>query len=171
MRPVSFILLISCTAAWGQYVIDPVRGAKAFAAHSNDHPLHCEVIPVPARLSFSFRFQTGYVVRLPLKQYIGPGHHWNILMRVTPDGGAEPFYLGSYTRLRTVPKTNAEGEIGGVYQVGEGRYSVDWMLADDANRACRKRWKVEAKLDAKERGLKLGMLPNKIGRASCRERV
>ena len=84
-------------------------------------------------------------------------------MRITPAGGAEPFYLGSYTRLRNVPKTNAQGEFGGVYQVGEGRYAVDWMLADDLNRVCRKSWKVEAKLAANERGLKLGMTANTAG--------
>jgi len=162
MRPVFLALLIASTAL-GQYVFDRPRAEKLLAAHSNDRQLHCEVIPVPARLSFSFRFQTGYVVRMPMKQYAGPGHHWNILMRVTPAGGGEPFYLGSYTRLRSVPKTNTPGEFGGVYQVGEGRYTVDWMLADDQNRTCRKSWKVEAKLDAHERGLKLGMAANTAG--------
>ena len=162
MRLVFVSLLIGSITAWGQNVIDPVRGAKLFALHAADRPLKCEVIPVPARLSFSFRFQTGYVARMPLKQYTGSGHHWNILVRVTPEG-AEPFYLGSFTRLRTIPNTKAQGELGGVYQVGEGRYAVDWMLADDANRACRKSWKIEAKLDSKERGLKLGMLPNTVG--------
>jgi hypothetical protein len=114
-------------------------------------------------LSFSFRFQTGYVVRMPMKQYTGPGRHWNILMRVTPAGSGEPLDLGSYTRFRNVPKTNAQGEFGGVYQVGEGRYAVDWMLADDQNRVCRKSWKVEAKLAANERGLKVGMAANTAG--------
>jgi hypothetical protein len=167
MRLVLLALVIASTAM-GQYVINPARGAKLFAAHAGDRPLHCEVIPVPARLSFSFRFQSGYVVRMPLKQYSGPGHYWNILMRVTPAISTEPFYLGSYTRLRNVPKTNAQGEFGGAYQVGEGRYAVDWMLFDDLNRACRKSWKVEAKLDARERSLKLGMVPNTVGALTFR---
>ena len=162
MRAVLVALLTASTALC-QYVIDPARAAKFLTAHADDRPLRCEVIPVPARLSFSFRFQTGYVVRLPLKQYPGPGQHWNILMRIMPAGGGQPFYLSSYTRLRNVPKTNAQGEFGGVYQVGEGRYAVDWMLADDQNRACRKSWKVEAKLDTRERGLKLGLAPNTVG--------
>jgi hypothetical protein len=167
MRPVLLALLIASTAM-AQYVIDRPRAERLLAAHSGDRPLHCEVIPVPARLSFSFRFQTGYVVRMPLKQYTGPGHHWNILIRVTPAAGGEPFYLGSYSRLRNVPKTNGQSEFGGVYQVGEGRYTVDWMLADDQNRTCRKSWKVEAKLDAHERGLKLGMAANTAGSLTYR---
>jgi hypothetical protein len=167
MRPALMALLMAGTAM-AQYVIDPVRGARFLAAHSSDQPLHCEVIPVPARLSFSFRFQTGYVVRMPLKQYEGTGHHWNILMRVTPAAGGDPFYFGSYTRLRNAPKTNAQGEFGGVYQVGEGRYAVDWLLADDLNRSCRKSWKVEAKLDGKERLLKLGMAANTAGPVTFR---
>lgn len=162
MRPALLALMIA-SAAPGQYIVDAARGAKFFATHADDRPLHCDVIPVPARLSFSFRFQTGYVVRLPLKQYSGPGHHWNILMRVTPAAGNESFYFGSYTRLRNVPRTKAQGEFGGVYQVGEGRYAVDWLLADDQNRVCRKSWKVEAKLDSRERGLKLGLAANTAG--------
>src|ERR1700676_2230561 len=112
MRPVFLALLMTSTAA-AQYVIDRPRAERLLAAHAGDRPLHCDVIPVPASLSFSFRFQTGYLVRMPLKQYAGQGHHWNILMRVTPAGGAEPLYLASYTRLRNVPKTNAQGEFGG----------------------------------------------------------
>jgi hypothetical protein len=162
MRPALLALIIVSTAA-GQYVIDQGRAAKFWAAHADDRPLRCEVIPVPARLSYSFRFQTGYVVRLPFKNYTGPGHHWNIMMRVTPVGGSDPFYLGSFTRLRNVPKTNAQAEFGGGFQIGEGRYSVDWMLADDQNRICRKSWKVEAKLNGRERGLKLGMAANTVG--------
>jgi hypothetical protein len=162
MRPVLLALLISSTAM-AQYVIDRPRAERLLAAHSGDRPMHCDVTPVPARLSFSFRFQTGYVVRMPMKQYTGPGRHWNILMRITPAGATEPVYLGSYTRFRGIPKTNAQGEFGGVYQVGEGRYAVDWMLADDQNRVCRKSWKVEAKLAANERGLNLGMAANTAG--------
>ena len=162
MRTALLALLIVSTAL-GQYAIDPARGAKFWAAHSGDPALHCEVMPVPATLSFSFRFQTGYVVRMPLKEYAGAGHHWNVLLRVTPYGGSQSFYLGSYTRLRSVPKTNTHGEYGGVYQVGVGRYSVDWMLADDMNRVCRKSWKVEARLDSKDRGLRVGMNPNTAG--------
>lgn len=162
MRPVVLALLIASTAV-AQYAINPSRGARFFAAHADDHSLHCEVTPVPARLSFSFRFQAGYLVRMPLKQFTGPGHRWTIMMRVTPAAGTEPVYLSSYTRLRNVPKTNAQGEFGGFYQLGEGRYAVDWVLADEQNRACHKSWKVEAKLGAGERGLKLGMDANTIG--------
>ena len=167
MRTVLLALLVACTAL-GQYAVDPARGAKFWSTHADDRSLRCEVIPVPARLSFSFRFQAGYVVRLPLKQYAGAAHHWNILMRVTPEGDAQPFYLGSYARLRTVPKTNTPGEFGGVYQLGEGRYAVDWMLADDENRACRKSWKVEAKLGARERSLKVGMNPGTVSPVTFR---
>jgi hypothetical protein len=167
MRPVLLTLLIASTAT-GQYVMDRSRAEKLLAAHSGDRPMHCEVTPVPASLSFSFRFQTGYVARLPMKQYSGPGHHWNILMRIAPSTGGDPFYLGSYTRLRNAPKNNGQREFGGFYQVGEGRYTVDWMLADDLNRICRKSWKVEAKLDAHERGLNLGMAANTAGPVTFR---
>src|ERR1700676_5184254 len=99
MRPVFLALLMTSTAA-AQYVIDRPRAERLLAAHAGDRPLHCDVIPVPANFIFSFRFQTGYLVRMPLKQYAGQGHHWNILMRVTPAGGAGPPFLRGRTPRR-----------------------------------------------------------------------
>ena len=160
-------LLIFSTAAMGQYAVDPARGAKFFAAHAGDKPLHCEVSPVPAQLSFSFRFQTGYVASVPLNQYTGPGHRWNIMLRVTPENWP-PFYLGTFNRLRNIPKTNSRAEMAGAFQVGEGRYTADWLLADETNRACRKSWRVAAKLKSNERGVKLGLQPNTVGAVTFR---
>ena len=167
MRLAVLTLLIASTAAEGQYAVDPVRGAKFFAAHAADGPLHCDVAPVQARLSFSLRFQTGFIARVPLKPYAGATHRWNTLLRVTPQG-REPFYLGTFNRMRNIPKTSVPAEMGGFYQVGEGRYTVDWLMADDTGRACRKSWKLDAKLTPSERGLKPGMEPGTVGALTYR---
>jgi hypothetical protein len=89
------------------------------------------------------------------------------LTRVTPEAG-QPVYLISAMKLPEVPKTKVEVEVGGVYVLGEGRYTVDLLLLDDSNRVCRKSWPVEAKLGANERGLKLGMNPETVGPLSFR---
>jgi hypothetical protein len=168
MRFAFVALLIAGTAAWGQYVISPERAARMLAAHAADRPLRCEVIPIPAQLSFSFRFQAGYVVRVPMKQYFGPGHRWTVLVRVTPERAQAPIYLSNTVRLPNIPKTKNTGETGGVLQVGEGRYAVDWEMFDETNRVCRKTWKIEAKLDARERGLNLGLAPGAVSALSYR---
>lgn len=167
MRPVLFALLIA-SSAMGQYVVSPARAAELLTAHAGDRPLSCEVVPVPAQLSFSFRFQTGYVVHVPMKQYFGPGHRWGALLKITPEGSQSPIYLYSGVRLPNIPKTKNTGEYGGSFQVGEGRYAVDWEMFDETNRACRKSWKIVAKLAASERGLTLGLTPGTVGAISYR---
>ena len=118
-------------------------------------------------LNFSFRFQAGYLVRVPMEQYFGPGHRWGIVTRITPEGGS-PVYFGNNFRLPDVPKTRNSAEIGGGYQLGEGRYQVRWVLADETGRVCRKDWTIEAKLNRGERKVKVAMAPNSVSDLSLR---
>jgi ethanolamine ammonia-lyase large subunit len=46
--------------------------------------LKCRVQPFKPSLNYSFRFQTGYVLELPLALYTGKGHSVITLVRVTP---------------------------------------------------------------------------------------
>ena len=164
-------LLFSQAALFGQVLLLPVdipKVAQFFEARPDDRPLRCEVVPIPPRLNFSFRFQTGYVFRVPMNQYFGPGHRWHILARVTPESGGPPAYLGSELRLPNVPKTNRTAEWGGFYWVGEGRYNVEWVLYDDSQRLCRKHWTSDAKLSPSERGMTLGIGSGTVAQISFR---
>jgi hypothetical protein len=170
MRLALGVVLFSSTAMFGQTLLDASKVsevAKYFGSFAIDKPLHCQVQPIAPRLNFSFRLQAGYVVRLPLKQYFGPKHALAILSRVTPEGG-EPSYFATGVRLPDIPKTKNEMELGGQYLVGEGRYTVDWVLFDETNRICRKSWRFEAKLDPAERSLKLGLPPQSVRELSFR---
>ena len=133
-------------------------GMRNFEWRPDDKPLACYVSPLKPALNFGFRFQAGYVVRVPMNQYRGTGHRWTVLMRVTPEEG-KPVYLASRYRLPDVPKTNNEVEVGGGYLLGEGRYRVSWKLTDDAGRVCRKDWDVEAQLSHGESKVKVAMAP------------
>src|SRR5207248_10731045 len=75
----------------------------------------------------------------------------------TPDGTRRPVYHGNRVRLPAVPRTKAEMSLGGAYLLGEGGYSVNWMIADETGRICRKKWHVEAKLSRGERGVQMGI--------------
>src|SRR6185436_1719479 len=69
-------------------------GLRNFETRPAEPVLRCEVNPIKPTLNFSFRFQAGYVVRVPMDQYEGPNHGWAILAKVTPEGeGAKPVYL------------------------------------------------------------------------------
>src|ERR1017187_3302302 len=160
MRPlaIAWLLASACSA---QTIVDPVRYGnilKALEPRAGEKPLRCEVTPIKPALNYGFRFQAGYVVRVPMNQYSGPRHRWAMVTKITPEGGEQaPVYLASGVRLPPIPKTKMEFEVGGGYLLGEGRYDVKWALFDDADRTCRGSWHVDAKLGRRERQLKLAM--------------
>src|SRR5262249_3525888 len=140
-------LLFCAPRAEAQAAVNPERlspALRSFEPRPDDQPLSCSVDAIKPSLNFGFRFQAGYVVRVPMGQYRGKGHRWSILLRVAPEGG-KPVYLLTRHLLPEVPKTNQEAEVGGGFLVGEGRYSVDWKLQDETGRVCRKQWKFEAR--------------------------
>jgi hypothetical protein len=114
-------------------------------------------------LNFSFRFQSGYTVDLPMAQFFGPGHGVVMLTRVTPEAGDQkPVYLLNRVSFPDIPKTNVTIEFGGGYVVGEGRYKVETLLSDDADRLCRKTWRITAKRSGIHGDFPLGMQPDTV---------
>jgi hypothetical protein len=160
MRPLAIALLLASTCA-AQVIVDSARLGnvlKVLEPRAGEQPLRCEVTPIKPSLNFSFRFQAGYVVRVPMNQYSGAGHGWAMVTRITPEGGGQkPVYLVGRTRLPSIPKTKVNVEVGGGYLLGEGRYEVQWTLLDDTDRVCRGSWHVDARLGRRERQLNLAM--------------
>lgn len=171
MRSLLIAVLLSA-GAYSQTIVDPrqLRGAWThLEPQKDDRPLRCEVTPLHPALNFGFRFQAGYVVRVPLSQYFGPGHLWGILVRIAPDDGdRRPVYLATRLQLPDVPKTKADAELGGVYLLGEGHYNVQWMLADETGRVCRKQWTIDARLARGEHKVKPALEPGTVAELSLR---
>ena len=113
--------------------------------------LACQMEPIKPVLNFGFRFQAGYVFRVPLSLYEGRGHHWDVVFGVTPDGG-QPVYFKDGQDL-PVARADSLGEMRGSFLVGEGRYRVTWSLRDDLGRVCRKEWELEARAARNEQVL------------------
>ena len=114
-------------------------------------------------LNYGFRFQSGYMVRVPMHQFFGPNHGWSTLTRITPLGGDRmPVYLLSSATLPNVPKTKVELQVGGGYLLGEGAYDVRWMMLDDTGRVCRKNWHVDAHRTHAEQKVKVAMPPETV---------
>jgi hypothetical protein len=130
---------------------------------TGERRLDCRVQPLKPALNFNFSFYTGYVVEVPMKQFFGAGHSWTILVRVTPRAeSGSPVYLGTRLNLPHVPRTNVELRYGGGFLVGEGRYTVDWMLLDTNGRICRRQWQIEAKRNRGTRSAELSLEPHTI---------
>jgi hypothetical protein len=159
MRPLAIALLLASACA-AQVIVDSPRLksiVNGLERQADEKPLRCEVTPIKPSLNFGFRFQAGYVVRVPMNQYSGSGHGWAMVTKITPEGGQPPVYLATRVPLPPIPKTRIEFEVGGGYLLGEGRYDVNWTLLDDTGRICRGSWRVNARLGRRERQVKLAM--------------
>jgi hypothetical protein len=166
------LLPMALVAAHGQVLVDSAKLPKGFTEFSDrqeETRLSCEVIPMRPSLNYGFRFQAGYIVRIPMQQYLGDGHTWGIVIRVTPEAAdAKPVYLVSRVNLPKIPKTNVNFEMGGGYIVGAGKYKVEWMLFDDQSRVCRKSWQIRAQLSRAERAVQMAMPANTVTDLSLR---
>ena len=167
MRCALILALAACTTAPAQSIVNPnrLRGviAQLEGGQAGEQALGCQVSAIKPSLNFSFRYQAGYTVTVPMHQYLGSGHGWTVLTRITPEGGdPKPVYLLSRIPLPQVPKTNVEVRVGGGYLLGEGAYTVRWLMRDDAGRVCRKSWRVDVHLTHADRQVKVAMPPDTV---------
>ncbi len=140
-----------------------IRSALAQApANETDPWLDCSVAPIKPVLSFGLRLQAGYVFRFPLGQFAGPGHSLTVLTTVTPEGVREPVHLVDRLALPAIPRTDLDGESGGGFFVGEGRYQVNWLVFDEQGRKCMKSWAIDARLGRAGRDVKLAIPPDSV---------
>jgi hypothetical protein len=174
MRCALILALAACTLAPAQGIVNPNRlrsgvVAQLDAAQAGEQPLRCDVSAIKPMLNYSFRYQAGYVVTVPMNQYLGSGHGWTMLTRITPAGGdPKPVYLMSRIPLPRVPKTNVVVTVGGGYLLGEGAYAVRWMMRDDTGRVCRKSWRVDVHPSRADRQVKVAMPPDTVWELTLR---
>lgn len=115
--------------------------------------LPCSVTPAKsAQIGFDLKFHGGYEVTVPLKDLSGTENLLTIIFRVTPaTPGAEPTYFLQRIRVPEIEE-DAKGDASfyGSFDVGEGKYKVDWLMRDRAERVCSQFWDVEASLTDKD---------------------
>jgi hypothetical protein len=132
--------------------------------------LPCTVSPVKALLGFDLKFHAGFEVNIPLRDLAGSENLLTILFRVSPED--RPDAAVYFTQRVRVPQIeeDARGDafLQGSFDLGEGRYHVDWLMRDRAERVCSSYWDVEAALAARERPMVLQVAPGAI-RASDSE--
>ena len=168
----AILIFFAAWSASAQRVADPARIPerwKSFERGAADTKLACRVHPIQPRLNLGFRFQTGYSIEVPMRQYSGPGHWWSIVFRVTPEAKErDPVWFVSRRRIPTGAGQKGLAEFGGAYLVGEGRYKVDMLLVDDSDRVCATNWKMRAKLNDQVRNARPGMSPGAVDDMSLR---
>ncbi|MGC9972215.1 MAG: acetyltransferase [Bryobacteraceae bacterium] len=133
--------------------------------------LPCSVNPVKSALGFDLRFHAGYEVSIPLKELSGSENLLTMIFRVTPEAHREdPVYFVQRVR---VPPIEAEAPgnayLQGAFDLGEGRYHVDWLMRDRTERLCSSYWDAEAVLSAKDRQLSLSLSPGAVQAAEAEQ--
>ncbi|MEZ5398062.1 MAG: acetyltransferase [Bryobacteraceae bacterium] len=126
--------------------------------------LPCTVTGEKAFLGFDLRFHAGYDISVPLRELAGTENLLTILFRVYPEG--EPEARRYFIQKVRVPEIeeDAKGDayLQGAFDLGEGKYKVDWLMRDRTERVCASSWPVEAELPAKDRDIGLTIQPNAI---------
>ena len=167
IRPLVLCFLFHA-GLWAQIALDPAKGAQAFHALeplAGEEMMACSVDAIRPAISYSFKMQAGFVMSVPVRPYAGKSHVWAVLLRVTPDANeSKPLYLGSNFRVPKMPASRDSLAFSGVFLVGEGDFTVDFVSVDDTSKVCRKTWHVKAKLNKDEQRMK-GLLPPNTAQA------
>jgi len=124
----------------------------------------CRVTPEKPALGFDLRFHADYHVTVPIKVLADAGGWLQVLMRVRPAGnGEKPVYLVHRFAVPGLPLgVRGEGLLAGGFDLGLGRYHVDWMMRDPGGRVCSSHWESAAKLAGGQRNLPLTLEPNMV---------
>jgi hypothetical protein len=151
---------------FAQYEVGPADSERfeRYLTRQEWTSLSCQVNHWPARLDYAFRFQAGYYVELPLKQYSGEKNILRILTRITPVREGEPSkdLIQQFTLPPVPDKTRAVLGVDGGFMVGEGRFLVELLLADNNGRACRAHWTFTASRSHEEKRVQVAIEPGKV---------
>jgi hypothetical protein len=164
---VSWVLVAAAVAAGAQEFM-PAAGpgnevrlinsdAAVLEAREVRKDLPCTATSVKPSLGFDLKFHAGYAVTIPLKELAGSENLLTIVFRVTPtDRPGPPVYFSQHISVPSI----AEGAGGpayleGSFDVGEGKYHVDWLMRDRAERVCSDNWDIEASLPSKDKDMAL----------------
>jgi len=132
--------------------------------------LPCTVNQIKPQLGFDMKFHAGYEISIPLRELSGSEDLLTTIFRVTPvNKKDDPVFLSQRISVPSIePDAHGNAYLQGYYDIGEGKYHVDFLIRDRSERVCSFYWDTEASLPDKEKQLSLVIPPNTIA-ASERE--
>ncbi|MGH9648117.1 MAG: acetyltransferase [Bryobacteraceae bacterium] len=129
--------------------------------------LSCTVDPIKPTLGFDLRFHGGYDINLPLQEVAGNENQLSILVRVTWDGRKDgPYYFFQHIGVPKLPE-DAKGDavLGGLIDLGEGKYHVDLLMKDRSERVCSFYWDAEAVLADRDKEIQPAIAAGSVEQA------
>ena len=126
--------------------------------------LPCTVTPTKPVLGFDMKFHTGYEVSVPLRELAGTENTLTMVFRVTPtDRPDDSTYFSQHVAVPAIEEDErGPAFLQGEFNVGEGKYHVDWLMRDRAERVCSFHWDSEASLSPKDKPMSLDIAANAI---------
>lgn len=179
-RPAIFSVFLACSAlSHAQSVMNGSGGAvrifntdmAVLELQDPRKDLPCVVSPIKPVLGFDLRFHAGYEVTVPLRELAGSENTLTILFRVVPDTRPEdPIYLIQRLRVPSIEE-DAKGDayFQGGFDLGEGKYQVDWLMRDRTERVCSSYWEAEAVLPPRDRQINVVLGPETVAAAETEQ--
>lgn len=170
LRVISWVLLLMAVPGRSQHLLkgsapgDPAplfpSDAAVLEGRQSRTDLPCDVTPINPELGFDLAFHSGYEVTLRLRELSGVTSLVAVF-RVAPESRPDqPVY---FSQRWTVPQLDTQSkavvQLEGGFMLGEGRYHVDWLMHDDSDRFCSRRWRLLADLQGKDRQVALAFPP------------
>lgn len=119
-----------------------------FRPATGDARLKCSLQRISPRVTFNFRFFTGFFASLPVQQFVGRDKNSiGMVMRVTPVSKPQQPAIFVYRNdLPEIPKEvgRSRFEFSGGFYTGQGKYRVEIALRDSASRSCIATWEANA---------------------------
>jgi hypothetical protein len=126
--------------------------------------LPCSVTSVKPALGFDLKFHSGYEVTIPLKELAGEANQLTMVFRVIPETRSDdPAYLSQRVSVPEIEDdSKGDAYLRGSFDVGEGKYHVDWLMRDRHEHFCSSSWEIEAALPTKDKEMALDLGPNQV---------
>lgn len=124
----------------------------------------CLVEPLKPAVGFDLRFHSGYGVTIPLRDLAGKDNLLTMVFRVTPEEPkGDPSYFVQHFRVPAIDEdASGDAYLEGMFDLGEGRYHVDWLMRDRLDRLCSSYWDEDAALAPKDKKLNLILRPGAV---------
>lgn len=119
--------------------------------------LPCKVDDIKPLLGFDLKFHAGFEVSVPMRELAGSENLLTIVFRVRPEGKpeADRYFIQRVKVPELDEEAKGEAFLQGGFDIGEGKYQVEWLMRDRAERVCSHVWKVEASLPAKDKQMEM----------------
>jgi hypothetical protein len=168
------VFALAAVAAWGQFRIPPEQAKRldlALGEALSKRTLPCDAEATRPFLDFAFRFEIGYLVHCPLKDFGGMETPIATYMRVQTASG-EPAWFSQWYRIPGLPndlrsrlnlqRDHNDVEFSGVIAAGEGDYSIDLVVVDKQHRLFHRNWKTKVYPRGVETRAPARMQPNTV---------